>query len=327
MDWEKKKKAMRLENAITTCFTIVVNTLIAIFYLVAGYYILYIFSVIIWGKPTFKIVPCAIMVAALLVFFNKKRILKYVKETKEKRKKQKEEKIRVYENEEKKRMEKVLYDTTYANKPHSLTQEQKNQLLKFGGEVGTFLHDTYTVQSFKYCTIKLTEIYTLLFINGYTIDANVIMQNGDNLTIEIKQENGHFVIPQESLELLAPYKTSKLPVKKSPKKKKVSPKVINARKKRRAKKQGNVIIKNGKEFQKGNYDFLAKEWITQNMGYLNKVIIDELSEGVKDVELIIPKRKLPEKELWETIGKQLKKQDDISEFSVVSEGLKIIVHT
>ena len=62
------------------------------------------------------------------------------------------------------------------------------------------------------------------------------------------------------------------------------------------------------------------------MGYLNKMVMDSSKAGEKQVVFVVPSDKLPEdRNTWSYIGQRLKDDDEIDNYVVVSDGLKLII--
>ena len=208
----------------------------------------------------------------------------------------------------------------YSNAPVALNQNQKNALMNLRIKIDKALHK-YGVQSWRYVApLDDTQIYTALFINNAELDISITKFTGEKRSGYVNKTGllGTNMTPAD-IENVIPM----TPVKKE---RKVSKKVIAERKKRKQSVNPDVIIKNGKEYQAPNYSFIAKEWVTNNMGLLNKMVMDSEKKNGK-ITVTINKDRLPiEKECWKLIGKQLKDDDEIDRYIVEEDALKIIIN-
>lgn len=100
--------------------------------------------------------------------------------------------------------------------------------------------------------------------------------------------------------------------------------------KSKAEQEGNTTTnKDGKPVVKPNYKMIASEWVSNNLGLLNKICNDAyaISDGDGSYSATIPADFLPEERAtWIIIGKTLVAEDDISDFKIEKDGLEVIVN-
>lgn len=310
-------------------------SIVTIFSIVAGGICL-ILLFIKHFSVAFPYVVAALVFISLWIFICKNKIAEIKAEEKkdkekarkkaaEKERKKQEEMIEAYNME----MKKIQFQ----NKPKFLTEEQKQQLFELVCDASSYLRTHYLVENVKFPTpTQLTqeELYTLIFINKDIVPIEATINDSTVFDMGVAiDENNNIVIKNENL--LTEYVRPEEPAPPVVKKKKTSSKAKKLKKQRklaaRAKANGTQI-RNGKEYQPKNYDFLAKEWIGSNMGYINKLLQDAIQKNpeVKKYEVTIPKDKLPEDhETWKLIGKKLREDDEISRYIVATDNIKLIV--
>lgn len=109
-----------------------------------------------------------------------------------------------------------------------------------------------------------------------------------------------------------------------------NPNIAKARAKRKAgtqpKKENVVIQRDGKKRVAPNWNLVAKDWISANIGYLNKKVLEELNKQSGEiVKANIPASRLPEEQAWSLIGDALKENEEIDGFNVKKNGLELII--
>lgn len=272
-----------------------------------------------------------IFVLLYICFFGKglEEIREEQKEIKDREKKAEEAKKKAAEEEMVRKYNEEMRRAQFHNKPEFLSEEQSKRLFNTTWNISHYLFSKYFLDSLDFPDFTPEEKYTALFINKDVVPLDVKVKDShfdlgvviiDNDNFEIKNENllEGFLRPEE-------------PEVKPVVKKKTSSKVKKLRKQRKLEataKANGTKIKNGKEYQPKNYDFLAKEWINSNMGYINKLLQDSIQNNphLKKFEVTIPKDKLPEDhETWKLIGKKLKEDDEISRYIVSTDNIKLIV--
>lgn len=314
---------MKKENEKTDIIDTVLYAIVFCFFLfVAIANIVYIFVGIGKNFEFFsKLFLIILIVALILILICRKELADYFQKEKEATAAKEKCKKSPKDNTTKD----ILKEITFAAKPDFLTDSQRKKLCDFKSNVFNLVKD-YPISALAFPDLTEEELYTLIFINKSTITVIGKTFNNETIDLYVEFAAGNALLKNESV--LNNYKKEKPIYHEIPSTHKTSSKAKKLRKQRKNaknKKDGIVII-NGKKYQAPNYDFIAKEWINLNMGYLNKLVMDAVSKGEKRIEIMIPENKLPDRNCWSYIGKRLKTDDEIDKYSVLKDGLKLVVN-
>lgn len=86
------------------------------------------------------------------------------------------------------------------------------------------------------------------------------------------------------------------------------------------------INDDGKEEVKPNFPMIAKDWVNDNLAYLNQVCNNALDPDTQTVKALLEASHLPsDRESWVAIGKSLVEQEEIDAFEVKNDGILIII--
>lgn len=243
----------------------------------------------------------------------------------------KESKMLKKEKENKKELEALgkTFETArklrFENAPKHLTDKQMNALTCFLKSLD--IEASKNSVFIERPEFTNEELYTIIFINKESFEVIGTSVSGKTVTLEVRRNNGKAeVLNKDDLYILKPTATIE-PVKKSHK----QTKKINAlRKERKLKaeaKANGLVYKNGKLYQPPNYTFLANEWVSQNIGLINKIIIDNDTPTSLVIKGLILADSLPDdKNTWKHIGQNLIDTDNIDMFAVQKNGLQIIIN-
>ena len=199
-----------------------------------------------------------------------------------------------------------------------LSLSEKEELNRFVFQIKNFIFNKYYIKDIIF-ELDDTELYKTIK-NKEMLPAICMTFSGHKLSVYL--ENGMLL----NEEVLEPFARPKEAEKEKPpvKKKRVSTKVKNARMLR--KHPDDVIIKNGKRYQRPNYEFFAKEWLIDNIGELSNIVLLASTGIQKKIVAEVPADILPkDRNVWKYIGQQLKQDDEIDQFEVIPTGLKIII--
>lgn len=302
---------------------VVLGSLLGVFYLLK-----FIFSDFIsFAKLVFVIA----IICGFSLLICRKSFAAYLVELKENKKKRQAKEALEKAAKEENEMKQAINAIQFANKPYKISENQKKKLLDFQQQARTYICNKYFLANCIFPSMTDEELYTLLFINHHTITVKCykpVSEEFVELYLKALPNNGFEFLNEKIVsDLVRPESPISKPYT-DKKKKRTSNKVKRLRAERKAKKDANIIIKNGKKHQKPNYPFLAKEWTIQNMGYLNKLVMDETKKGNKQIVVIVPTDKLPDdRNVWGYIGGRLKDDDEVDNFVVVADGLKLIIES
>lgn len=220
-----------------------------------------------------------------------------------------------------------------------LTEEDKAKIDKIVHEVYLLLKDYDVRNLYVDETVPLYVVYHEIFEEGF-FQIKALNHNRQSFTISIsKNKDGKLSIidcgglnakSQEQKDFERSYQEQK---EAAAHVKKPNPNIAKARAKRKAKKNnaaakdaGIFIDKKGQQQVSPDWNLVAKEWVSINVGYLNKILCAQMQKQTGDVvKTIVPIEKLPEKQAWNVIGKILKGNDEIDAFSVTNSGLELII--
>lgn len=245
----------------------------------------------------------------------------------EERKKNKEDKERQADN--------AIYQYTYQNKPITFTERQKflfddafnkasQKLVQMGGYRIT-LADNMTKE----------ELYTLWFESHSDAPLDVYTMDGTKVRVYTRIQDFEVIIDESAESALMPYKTEVVSLTPAPEKKKRMSKINAQRKahkaakkrKKEAKEKHEAEIAKKREarrHQPPNYEFLAKEWVSKNIGYVNKMLKNGTIAGEKFVNARLEYDKLPEDHVtWNLIVKKLKEDGVICRYEIDDKGINI----
>lgn len=265
-------------------------------------------------NPTFAF--WVVIILLVIVFSSRKTIATFLFERNEANK-EKEMSQRALESARKLRFE---------NAPKYLSEEQQDQLNRFWYEVNVAISK---IPIFTNNSTPFTkeELYTLLFINKESVETVGKTVTGEVVKITAHWKNNKAEVLNESeLKKHAPVHYTSVSTTQKP----VSKQVKKQRKLRKlhaeAKAKG-MIIKNGKLYQTPNYTFLANEWVLNNIGLINKIIVDNDTPSSLVIKGTIFADKLPaDKALWRYIGKNLIETDNIDNFSIQKNGIQVVIN-
>lgn len=269
------------------------------------------------------------IIAGFCLLICRKPFAAYLKEVKENRMKKRKETEEKKMREDAARMQESIDSIRYLNMPQRLSEAQRRQLLAFQEKARNYICAKYFLANCLFPDSEEKQ-YALLFLNNQVITVKCYYPASEEfveLYLRTDKQLEFKFLNEDCLSNLVREQVSDVPAKSNiQKKKRTSNKVKKLRAERKAKKSGNIIIKNGKKYQKPNYPFFAKEWTAKNMGYLNKMVMDSSKAGEKQVVFVVPSDKLPEdRNTWSYIGQRLKDDDEIDNYVVVSDGLKLII--
>jgi hypothetical protein len=312
-----------LDKLIASVFLIIVA--VGILYVVVKY-IVFFFTTF---KELYVVYCLAIVLAGIFLLIIRKEIPKYKAKEKEEKEKAKRQKEKDNIAEKKRQNDEYVKKHKLYDAPDTLTAKQKEKLKAFLLKFENYVQNNYAVKNFHYLPLysyqkQLSDpqLYTLLFFHEDRVVVGVESYSGEKTTIILSaDENGDPIILDE--DSIASFKIGQCPDNERAYKKKHMRRSKRGPHADKPKEKGSVV-KNGKKHQAPNYEFLAKEWVVNNMGYLNKKVADKIAAGEKDIVLIIPEEKLPEdRETWKHIGEKLKADNEIDQYVIVDDGLRI----
>lgn len=263
-----------------------------------------------------KIAFWGIIILLILLFVNRKEVAQLLFERKG-RNKEKEMSDRALELARKLRFE---------NAPKYLSEKQEDMLNLFWYGVNTVVNKIPIYVANDSTSFTKEELYTLLFLNKETVEIQG--KTVTNATVTIMacwNDNKVEVLNENELKKYAPVHCESVITKKP-----VSKRVKEQRKLRKLKaeaKEKGMIVKNGKLYQTPNYTFLANEWVLNNIGLINKIIVDNDTPTSLVIKGTIFADKLPtDKAIWRYIGKNLVETDNIDNFSIQKNGIQVVIN-
>lgn len=267
----------------------------------------------------FKLLPLSLLFLGFLLIFvavvvlvNREEISKSTKEKKIK----KEEERKMNQKRLEEETENNIKNLRFHNMPSELNDAQLKKVMDFYDNTRKYLVKNYRVTDIRFPNLTNKEMYTLVFLNNESIDITMFA-DGNPVTLCIV--NGKDFLNEE---VLNNYK-KEFVQEPSSHKKPTSNRVKRLRKQRKMS-NNSTVVKNGKEYQPPNYDFIAKEWINENMKLLNMMANDDALKSMKKKNALITEDRLPkDKSVWKIIGVKLKADDEIDYFKIEPNGLRI----
>lgn len=251
------------------------------------------------------------------------------------------EKQRKKEEKDKKKLavERAIYSNTYSKKPIKLDEQQRTVYdMAFSDAydklVGMGAKNVSTLEN-----MSTEELYTLWFINKTSGPLRVFLDDGSEMIVDVILDGNNAVIHESVEIMLAPYKKS-YPEQKPIKKRKVNKKAIKkqrrahriamenkkAQKEKRA--EADAKRRANKKRQPPNYEYFAKEWVSQNIGYVNKMLAGATICGEKYANAFIPNNKLPaDTTTQQLVVKKLKDDGVICRYDIEPGGISIRAKT
>jgi len=263
-----------------------------------------------------KLAFWGIVILLILLFVNRKEIAQLLFE-------------RTGKNKEKEMSDKTLElarKLRFENAPKYLSEKQEDKLNLFWYGVNTVVNKIpiYVVNDSTPFTKE--ELYTLLFLNKESVEIQGKTVTNAIVTITARWNNDKVeVLNEKELKKHEPIHCTSVVTKKP-----VSKQVKEQRKLRKLKaeaKAKGMIVKNGKLYQTPNYTFLANEWVLNNIGLINKIIVDNDTPSSLVIKGTIFADKLPvDKAVWRYIGKNLVETDNIDNFSIQKNGIQVVIN-
>lgn len=233
----------------------------------------------------------------------------------------------------------AVYKNTFYDKPLKFTAEQRKAYDKAYSKMYRALASLGAKSVKPSDNYTNEEIYTLWFNRKSAVAFDIVSNGETELTAYISIEDGEPVIPMDVANELRPFKRGEtvVPVVK---KRKINKEAIRkqrrnhrlATERKKEQKEKNIAAANRrralKKRQPPNYEYFAKEWVSQNIGYINKIIAGATNYGEKYADAFIAIDKLPaEMVTKQLIVKKLKDDGVICRYSIEDDGISIRAKT
>lgn len=231
-------------------------------------------------------------------------------------------------------LERAIYWNTFYRKPVKLSEFQRKVLDDAFWEMTKNLSDMGAYGVFPADGITSEELYTLWFVNKKTAPLFIKTLSGGFIA-DIGIDNMSAVIPKEVADRLKPFKRDIQPAPEK-KKRRQNREAINRQRRahkdalvrKKAERAKRAAKKPAKKRQAPNYEFYCREWISQNIGYVTKLIANETAYDQKYANALIPIDKLPpDLVTQQLIAKELKAHKVICRYEIDERGMSIRAKT